>query len=128
MSSFTVASLVLVSAALHALWNALIKRERDVRAATLPVLTVALIFSGTAALLEHSWFPSTGALVCALASGICEAGYFATLSLSLQAAPLGRYYPIARGTALLIVWPVSLVWLGERAGSSSLAGAVLVTI
>ncbi len=128
MSSFAIAALVLVSAALHALWNALIKRERDVRAATLAVLTVAVTLSATAALLQRSWFPSTAALACALASGVCEAGYFATLSRSLEAAPLGRYYPIARGGALLIVWPVSVIWLGERAASSSLVGAVLVTV
>ncbi len=128
MSSFAIAALVLVSAALHALWNALIKRERDVRAATLAVLTIAVALSATAALLQRSWFPSTAALACALASGVCEAGYFATLSRSLEVAPLGHYYPIARGGALLIVWPVSVIWLGERAASSSLAGAVLVTV
>src|SRR5260370_39172645 len=127
VSSFAIGALVLVSAALHALWNALIKRERDVRAATLAVLTVAASLSAIAALLQRSWFPSTAALACALASGVCEAGYFATLSRSLEAAPLGYYYPIARGGALLIVWPVSVIWLGERAASSSLAGAALVT-
>jgi drug/metabolite transporter (DMT)-like permease len=128
MSSLTIAALVLVSAALHALWNALIKRERDVRAATLAVLTIAVALSATAALIQRSWFPSTAALACALASGVCEAGYFATLSRSLEVAPLGHYYPIARGGALLIIWPVSLIWLGERAGISSLAGAMLVTL
>jgi len=128
MSSFTIATLVLLSALLHALWNALIKRERDVQAATLAVMTVAVILAAAAAVLRRTWFPSGGALACALASGLCEAGYFATLSRSLAAGPLGQYYPVSRGGALLIVWPVSMIWLGERAGGLSLAGAMLVTI
>jgi drug/metabolite transporter (DMT)-like permease len=128
VTSFTTAMLVLLSAVLHALWNALLKRERDVRAATLAVLTIAVILSAAAALARRTWFPSSTALACALASGLCEAGYFATLSRSLEAGPLGQYYPVSRGGALLIVWPVSLIWLGERAGSSSLAGALLVTL
>jgi len=128
VSSFAVAALVLVSAALHAFWNALIKRQADARAATLAVLAIAVTLSAVGALLQRSWFPSIAALVCALASGACEAGYFATLSRSLEVAPLGHYYPIARGGALLIVWPVSVIWLGERAAGSALAGAVMVTI
>jgi len=128
MSSFTIATLVLLSALLHALWNALIKRERDVQAATLAVMTVAVVLSAAAAVLRRTWFPSGDALACALASGLCEAGYFATLSRSLAVGPLGQYYPVSRGGALLIVWPVSMIWLGERAGGLSLAGAVLVAI
>ncbi len=118
--------LVLASAFLHALWNALIKRERDVRAATFAVLTVAVILSALASLLRRSWFPTGAALSCAIAAGVCEAGYFATLSRSLEAGPLGQYYPVSRGGALFIIWPVSMLWFGERATPASFLGALLV--
>src|SRR5215471_251636 len=126
MSSLAIATLVLASAFLHALWNALIKRERDVRAATFAVLTVAVVLSAVASLLRRSWFATGAALGCAMAAGVCEAGYFATLSRSLEVGPLGQYYPVSRGGALLIIWPVSMLWFGERAGLSSFLGVMLV--
>lgn len=126
MSSYPLAALVLASALLHALWNALIKRERDVKAATLAVLAVGLIFSAIAVLFRGRWFPSGAAFICAVAAGLFEAGYFATLSLSLKMGPLGRYYPVSRGGALLLIWPVSMLFFGEPAAPASFVGALLV--
>jgi drug/metabolite transporter (DMT)-like permease len=121
------AALVLVSALLHATWNALIKRERDPRAAGLAVLAVALVvaallvpFSGQAA------FPNAHALAWALGAGAFEGGYFAALGLALARGPLGPAYTVARGGAMLVTWPVSIVFLGEAFPWQARAGALLI--
>src|SRR4051812_11283431 len=79
MSGLLVITLILASAVLHALWNALVKRERDSQAATLGVLTVATVLSALVALARGEGFASRGALLAGVAAGLCEAGYFATL-------------------------------------------------
>ena len=106
--------LVLASALLHALWNAVLKQARDIQAASAGVLLVSIL--ATAALLP--WvpgpvFPGPRALGWALAAGIGEGCYFVTLSRALRSAPLGWSYAWMRGLAMLLVWPVSILLLGE---------------
>jgi drug/metabolite transporter (DMT)-like permease len=106
--------LVLASAALHALWNALLKGARDPEAASLGILAAAIL--ATASLLP--WvpgplFPRPAALAWALTAGIAEGCYFGTLGRALARAPLGWSYAWMRGGALLLVWPVSVLCLGE---------------
>ena len=128
--------LALVSALLHAAWNALIKRERDPRAAGLCVLTVAAVVAATLVPFarQHA-FPSPTGLRWGLGAGLFEGVYFAALGWALAHGPLGPVYTVARGGAMLVAWPVSVLLLGEsfpwsaRSGVALIgAGLVLVTL
>lgn len=118
---------LLASALLHASWNALVKRERDPQGAVIAVLAAALAFSGAAALaLPGAGLPSRAALLWALGAGVFEAAYFVTLGEALLRATYGAVYAIARGGALLLVWPVAAGLLREPFTLRSAAGAALV--
>ncbi|BDU70554.1 membrane protein [Geothrix oryzae] len=106
--------LTLASALLHAVWNALLKRSKNLDDASVVVFATALVVT---ALLAFVWpgpaFPRAAALGWALAAGVGEGGYFIGLVGSLERAPLGWSYTWMRGGALLVAWPVGLL-LGER--------------
>jgi drug/metabolite transporter (DMT)-like permease len=119
-----VAALIVGSAFLHALWNALLKRQRDPEGAAIVILAVAVLLAvATLPLASGPAFPSRSGLGWALAAGVCEGGYFVTLALAFRGAPLGVVYTIARGGALAAVWPISALWLGEAVTARSAAGA-----
>jgi drug/metabolite transporter (DMT)-like permease len=116
--------LTLASAVLHAAWNALLKRSRNMDAASVVVFATALLVT---ALLAIVWpgpaFPKAAALGWALAAGIGEGGYFIGLVGSLERAPLGWSYTWMRGGALLAAWPVGLL-MGERIDGLALIAVV----
>ncbi len=121
--------LVLSSAFFHALWNALLKRHEDPENAVVGVIAVTVVSGGLWALgLEGEAFPSSQALLWTLVAGVLESGYLATLARALRHAPLGLAYTVSRGGALLLVWPVSVLWLGERLTPWAVAGAALVAL
>jgi drug/metabolite transporter (DMT)-like permease len=125
------AALVLVrsSAFFHALWNALLKRHEDPENAVVGVIAVTVVSGGLWALgLEGEAFPSSQALLWTLVAGVLESAYLATLARALRHAPLGLAYTVSRGGALLLVWPVSVLWLGEQLTPWAVAGAALVAL
>lgn len=122
-------ALVLGSAFLHAAWNALVKRTRDPNAAVHAVVATAGVLTGIVALVE--WGTGHGgatprALGLAAIAGVLEAGYFRALGRALSMGPLGPVYTISRGTAALLVWPISIVALGEQLTALGAAGSVLI--
>jgi drug/metabolite transporter (DMT)-like permease len=121
--------LVVFSALLHAAWNTLLKRERDPRLASVPVVLVSAIV-GTAIALGTSGITAMSgrAWAWSFAAGTFEATYFFTLGRALSLAPLGVVYTATRGGALLLVWPLSVVLLGERVTPWGLAGTLLVLV
>jgi uncharacterized membrane protein len=125
----TATCLVILSAVLHAGWNAAVKRQRRPDLAAIVVLGVAAICaSAVAPFARVEAFASRAALVWAIVAGVAEAGYFVTLGRALTRAPLGLGYTIARGGSILVVWPASVLWLGERASAPAYAGTALVVI
>jgi uncharacterized membrane protein len=120
--------LVITSAFLHASWNALLKRVREPEVAVLAMITIGSTSAVVVALVLRVPFPPRTSLLWSLAAGVLESGYLLTLSRALARAPLGPVYTIARGGALLVVWPMSIVFLGEEVNASRIAGTVLVLI
>jgi drug/metabolite transporter (DMT)-like permease len=125
----TAYALVLVSAFLHAAWNALVKRSPDPSAAVHAVVAAAGVFAAGVAILE--WALGDVALTARAAvlgaiAGALEAGYFQALGRALAAGPLGPVYTISRGTAAILVWPISMIALGEQLTLLSGAGSALV--
>lgn len=128
-----VTALVIVSAFFHALWNALVKREPDKAVTTVAVVGTATAIAAVVAVGQGLWlgqwpFASPRAVLWCLGAGTFEAGYLWTLALALTRAPLGVAYTVSRGVALLCVWPLSVLLLGERATALGLVGAGVLTV
>jgi len=122
-----VSALIVASALLHALWNAALKRQPDPEAASVAILGVAALAAAAALpLLGGGAAPGGAGLGWALAAGLCEGGYFMALALAFRAAPFGLVYTVARGGALALIWPVSVLWLGEPLTVRAAAGALLL--
>jgi drug/metabolite transporter (DMT)-like permease len=118
---------LIASAVLHAAWNALLKREREPELAALGVLAGGLLFATAMALAwPGAGFPTRASLLWSLAAGGCEAAYFVTLGSALARASYGAVYAVARGGALVVVWPVAVAFLQEPVTPAGAAGAALV--
>jgi drug/metabolite transporter (DMT)-like permease len=123
-------ALVLVSAFLHALWNALLRLETDKDRSLIAAVAVATLFA--AAIAGVRWgggaapFASLAGVGLTITAGLFEAMYFATLALAMERGRLGVVYTVSRGGAVLVVWPLSIVLYGETATVPSLAGSLLV--
>jgi drug/metabolite transporter (DMT)-like permease len=118
---------LLASAFLHAAWNALLKRERDPRVAVVGVLAAAFGFAAAAAALTPApRFPSRAGILWTVAAGAFEGLYFVTLAGALARASYGAVYAVARGGALVVVWPAAALLLGEPVTAARAGGAALV--
>lgn len=119
--------LVLSSALFHALWNALLKRQEDPEAGVVGLIAVTALGGCVWALgLQGPAFTRPQGVAWSVGAGVLETGYLAALARSLRQAPLGLAYTVARGGALLLVWPVSVLWLGEPLTPGGVAGAALI--
>src|SRR5262249_50088197 len=103
-------ALALAAAFLHAIWNLLLARARDPRAATAVALVAAVIvFAPVTAVV---WRADAKVWPFILTSSLLQLLYFALLAAAYARAELSVVYPIARGTAPVIVLVVGVVALG----------------
>lgn len=117
-------ALVLASAFLHASWNARTNADDD-RAPQL-----ALMYT-TGAVVLAPWLvadPPTEALGFVLLSGLAHGGYLLFLSQAYARGGLATTYPLARGTAPLLVAVVGIWLLDQTPSVPTLAGAVAVGV
>jgi drug/metabolite transporter (DMT)-like permease len=126
-------ALVLVSAFFHALWNALLRLEKDKDRALVAAIAVATALAATVA--GARWaatgvapFPTAESIAWTLAAGLLEWLYFASLAKALDAGPLGPIYTISRGGAIVVVYPVSIAVLHEQMTAWSAAGSATVFV
>ncbi|HEY0476392.1 MAG TPA: EamA family transporter [Kofleriaceae bacterium] len=123
-------ALVLVSAFLHALWNALLRLEQRKDRSLAVAIVIATVFA--TALAGVRWalgevpFASMRGVGFTLLAGVLEAVYFVTLARAMELGRLGVVYTISRGGAVLAVWPLSIALFAEIATLASAAGSVLV--
>lgn len=118
--------LVLASAFVHAAWNAILKRCRNTEHAVLAGSAVSSIFAVLVALPFGFEMGAGDAWVWCLVAGLLEAAYFQTLGRALGRGTLGLVYTVSRGGALLVVWPVSILLLGEPLTGLRALGTLLV--
>lgn len=102
---------VLVAAASHAGWNALIKIGLDSLLATTLMAIGAAVVSLVG--LPLVGVPVSQAWPWLIASAIIHLLYFAALIESYRTGDLGQVYPIARGAAPLLTAIISAVLVGE---------------
>jgi drug/metabolite transporter (DMT)-like permease len=116
--------LALGAAFVHALWNVLLARARDPRAATAVALVVAEVVFAIPTLVTWNVEPAVWPFV--LVSGALQLVYFALLVAAYRVAPLSVVYPIARGTAPVLVLIFGVVVLGHETSLGQVLGVCLV--
>ncbi len=118
--------LLLLSAALHATWNLLLKQAQDKQAAA----WWAMLFGSALFLPALAFFPPLPASIWpyVLGSAAAEAAYYFLLATAYDATDFSVAYPIARGTApgLLALW--ALVFLRESPSPAGWAGMALLAV
>jgi len=116
---------VLLAAVLHAGWNSALKVGLDrVSAAVLLALVQAMI---AIPLLPFVPRPSVNALPWILASAALHVGYKLCLVQAYARSDLSVAYPLARGSAPLIVAAWSLLFLGAAFPPRSLAAILVIS-
>ena len=117
--------LLLLSAALHAVWNLLVKQGTDKQA----FLWLALLVSVVALLIPFLFLfkpiPGAGWPLIIL-SAVLEAAYFILLGSAYSQGDLSLVYPLARGSAPLFVVIIASLFLGERVGWGGAVGIACV--
>lgn len=122
--TLSVLGIVLTAAFLHALWNALVKASGD------RAITLGLVAAGHCVpailLLPMAPVPAMAALPYIVASTVIHWGYYYFLNTAYRFGDLSLIYPIARGTAPVMVALGAMVWADE--GLPVLAWLGIVTV
>ncbi|AJY40334.1 MULTISPECIES: DMT family transporter [Burkholderia] len=118
--------LVLFSALLHAVWNALLHVSED-RVAQLGTMSVPYLLAGAALALALP-LPPAVAWPYIAASALLELGYCVALLRAYRSGEFSQIYPIARGLSPLVVCALALVVLGEKPTPFALAGIAFVSL
>ena len=115
---------VLLAAACHAAWNAVLKLRLD------PFRTIALIAIASAIValpaLPFVGVPPAAAWPWVIASVVLHLGYYIGLTEAYRTGDMGQVYPIARGSAPLMTAAVSTTFLGERLGLIGWSGILVL--
>ncbi|MET7934414.1 DMT family transporter [Streptomyces sp. NPDC005322] len=116
---------VLIAAITHASWNAIAHGIRD------QLLAFTLVGGGGAlcglALAPFTALPAAGAWPYLLASAVIHVVYYVLLMRSFHLGDFGQMYPIARGTAPLVVTVLGAVFVGETPDGWQAAGIALAS-
>ena len=120
----TVFFAVIGAAMLHATWNALVKGGADKRVTMAAVVLGHLPFA--AVILPFVPLPAVESLPYLIAGILLHAGYQLFLFQSYQKGDLTQVYPIARGSAPLIVALVSVVFLGVHLSPVELLAITII--
>jgi drug/metabolite transporter (DMT)-like permease len=116
-------ALALAAAALHATWNALLARARDVHAATAVVLGLSVVLFAPVA--AATWRVEAEALPWIAASALLELLYVILLATAYSRSDLSLVYPVARGVAPVLVL-VGATLAGAALGAVQASGVLLV--
>lgn len=122
--TLAVIALILFAGVLHATWNAI--------AAAIADKTVAFVLIGVAQavvgviLLPIAGLPGAAAVPFAVASALIHVVYTASLLQSYRLGGYGRTYPLARGTAPLLVGAGAWLIAGEHLSALQVAGTCTI--
>jgi drug/metabolite transporter (DMT)-like permease len=119
-------ALALGSAVLHAAWNLLLGRARDVQAATAATFLISVLVPLPFAVIW--WHADASVWPYALASALLEAVYVVALAYAYRASDVSFVYPLTRGLAPVIALGAGVALLGHHASPLEVGGVVLVGI
>src|SRR5437588_10498260 len=118
--------LALAAALVHAIWNLRLSDEEDVHSATAVAIAFGvLVFAPVAAL---SWRLQGAAVPYIAGSSALESLYLVLLATAYSLTSMSFVYPIARGSAPVLVLIAGAVALGGRVSALAAAGVVLVAV
>jgi drug/metabolite transporter (DMT)-like permease len=116
--------IVLLAAAMHAGWNAILKIRLE------PLLAMALIHVLLSFLvfpvLFFTGLPMPESWPWLAASVTIHIGYYFILSEAYRLADMSQVYPIARGSAPLITTAASIAIFGEKIPTAALLGILIL--
>lgn len=119
--------LILAATLSHASWNFLTKRSRD-RLAFLWWTGVAgtVLYLPAVLWVAPPWTLAAGDWAGVVGGAALRAVYFAALGTAYSRGDLSLVYPLARGTAPLLVPPLAVLILGERPSPVGWAGIATI--
>ena len=124
MMSATIVILILLSAFLHASWNAFAKKGLDTTLSIAAFHTVAAIIA--VPIIFRVPLPNSESLPYLIASVVIHCAYIGLLGKAYRTGDLSQVYPIARGTAPVLVTIISFLLLRETLPFLTLFG-ILIT-
>lgn len=99
-----VAAMVLLSAAIHPVWNLFLKQEPDTQLGYLGLTVILAVFGLTHALLSGADLWAIGAVIPLFLLSVCGQILYGTcLTATLDRGDLSAYYPIIRASPVFIV-------------------------
>ncbi len=120
------AAVVLASAVLHAIWNALAHEIRD---KLVGFVLINLAFTGCAAVLVClTPMPDAAAWPYIVVSATLEVVYQVLLLQAYRLGDFGQMYPLARGTSPWLVALVSATLLGRSLPATEAAGVIVISV
>lgn len=119
-------ALVLGAALFHAAWNALVKVNGD----RLIMIAVMMMSQATVAIMVVLFvaFPTPDAWLCIGASTAFHTAYYLFLVNAYRFGDLSHVYPVARGSALLIVAVMSTAIIGETLSRQATLAVALIAL
>ncbi len=123
---FTLVVLVLTAALLHASWNAMIKSGSDRLLSMTLIIGFGSLASGAA--LPFVNVPAPESWIFLLISFLVHFGYFFFLVRAYQAGDLSHVYPVARGSAPLLVAIGAALLAGEIPTIGEIAGLLFASL
>jgi drug/metabolite transporter (DMT)-like permease len=119
-------ALALGAAFLHAGWNVLLAGSRDVQSSTAGLLVWGVALLAVPALITGG--VSADAVPYIAASAVLELCYFVLLARAYDGGEVSVIYPIARGSAPVVVLVFGAIALKEGVPAGAVVGVVLVAL
>ena len=116
--------IVLASAVMHASWNALVKVGEDRLMSMATVIVVTALLAPVLLMLAPAPAPASWKFIAL--SALLNNVYFFLLIAAYRYGDLSHAYPLARGSAPLLVAAGSVLFAGEHLAPIALVGVALV--
>jgi drug/metabolite transporter (DMT)-like permease len=117
-------ALALGSAVLHAAWNLLLGRARDVQAAAAATFLLSVAIAAPVAAVW--WHADSSVWPYALASSLFETVYVVALAYAYRLGDVSFVYPLTRGIAPVLTLGVAIAFLHHDATPAEIGGVMLV--
>ena len=122
----TALPLALAAAAVHAIWNLLLSGEEDTHSATAVALLIGAVVFVPVALVD--WRLDSAAVPYVAGSSALELGYLALLATGYSVAAMSFIYPIARGSAPVLVLVAGVLAASATVSAAAAVGVVIVAV
>jgi len=117
---------IILAAFLHAVWNAMVKNEDNKYLAVTAIVLGHVPASIFIILLTPA--PSVESIPFIILSALLHIGYEWYLLSAYRFGDLTKVYPIARGTAPILITIVSLIFLGVALSNFEILGIIIISL